>query len=302
MLASKVIAPASKISYHKVRKLILGTAQFGMNYGVANRGGQVSVEEVLRIIEVAQRAGIRTLDTAQSYGTSEEIIGSCLGKLRHREFDVITKVSDNSMSIDQRVRECFEKTTVSPKVVLAHSAALFSDSSFQTAVGQFRSQARNIKIGVSLYGEKEIKQVMRARFPPEIVQLPLNILDSSLYQSGVIDEIKMRNIEVHARSVFLQGLFYLSLREVSDQLPAAIPYLKYLAKASKKSMLTIAELSLLWVTSLESVDRVLVGVDNCTQLLSHLKTLEKDVDPESYARALSLECENERVLNPSLWK
>ena len=286
----------------KIRKLVLGTAQFGMKYGVANRDGQVTVEEASRIIEAAQRIGINTLDTAQAYGTSEEVIGHCLRKLRHRTFHVITKVSDRCMGIGDRVRQCHEKTSVSPKALLAHSTALFLDTNFQAAIGEFRSQGRGIKIGVSLYSEKEINQVMRAEFPPEIVQLPLNILDSRLHRNGILEEMKKKNIEVHARSIFLQGLFYLSLRDVSAQLPAALPYLSYLGKVAEESGLTISEMSLLWVASLKSVDRILIGVDHCAQLLSHLTTLGKEVNPECYDHALSLKCEQESVLNPSLWK
>ena len=287
---------------YKVRKLVLGTAQFGMNYGVANKSGQVTVEEASRIIEAAQRIGIDTLDTAQAYGSSEEVIGRCLSKLRHKNFHVITKVSDRCVDIDERVRQCHEKTSVRPKALLAHSSVLFSDTNFQTAIGQFRSQGHDIKIGVSLYSEKEINQVMRTQFLPEIVQVPLSILDSRLHHSGIIEEIKRRNIEVHARSIFLQGLLYLSLRDVSAQLPAAVPYLSYLAKVAGESGLTISEMSLLWVASLKSVDRILIGVDNCAQLFSHLNTLAKEVNPECYDRALSLKCEQESVLNPSLWK
>ena len=294
--------PPSATKPDLVPKLVLGTAQFGMNYGVANRGGQVTVEEASKIIEAGQRIGIDTLDTAEAYGNSEEIIGQCFSNLRHKNIRVITKVSDRCVDIDERIRQCYRRTSVRPKALLAHSAALFSDTSFQLALGRFRDRDPGIKIGVSLYNEREINQVLRAKFPPEIVQVPLNILDSRLYHSGILGEIKGRRIEVHARSIFLQGLFYLPLKDVSVQLPAAVPYLAHLSELAGQDGLTVSEMSLLWVASLEEVDRILIGVDNCAQLFSHLTTLGKDVNPETLNRALSLKCEQESVLNPSLWK
>lgn len=58
------------------RRLALGTAQFGMRYGVANRVGQVPAGEARRILERARTAGMDTLDTAAAYGASETLLGS----------------------------------------------------------------------------------------------------------------------------------------------------------------------------------------------------------------------------------
>ena len=108
-----------------VRKLAVGTAQFGMDYGVANNNGQVSQDEVTAILHLAWDSGINTLDTAKVYGNSEEVIGISLADHGESGWNVITKVSDIKTPLSYQLRDSAEKLTVSPITVLAHSAELF---------------------------------------------------------------------------------------------------------------------------------------------------------------------------------
>ena len=111
-----------------------------------------------------------------------------------------------------------------------------------------------------------------------------------------------RGIQIHARSVFLQGLFYLPSAELKHRFPDAYFAIEELKSIASEVNLELAELSLLWLMSRQEVARVVIGVDTVEQLEAHLHTLEKHVDPGVFEAALAVRYENEIVLNPSLWQ
>lgn len=62
-------------------QFMLGTAQFGTGYGIANQIGRPSYQTVLKILECAAANGVNCLDTAPTYGDSEKIIGRAIREL-----------------------------------------------------------------------------------------------------------------------------------------------------------------------------------------------------------------------------
>ena len=282
-------------------KIAIGTAQFGMNYGIANQSGQVAKLEVAAILELAREFGIDTMDTAKTYGNSEDVIGTFLTNNEVSGWKVITKISGLQSSLSNQLRDSIEKLTITPFAILAHSASLYLQDSFQRELNNLKETKPAIKFGLSLYSETEIRQVLESAFVPEIIQLPLNIVDTRLYRRGVLDNLKDKGIDIHIRSVFLQGLFYLSDEEIKLRFPDVFNLIKQLRLIAEDACLTIAELSLHWVYSLEQVDKVIIGIDNVEQLRSHLRILKKKVDPAVFKEALSIKYENENILNPSKW-
>ena len=136
---------------------------------------------------------------------------------------------------------------------------------------------------------------------PEIIQLPMNILDTRLYRSGILSKLFNKGIEIQVRSAFLQGLFYLSKTDLERRFSDVIPQLDKLKLIAAKADLTLAELSLLWLVNLKEVRKVIIGLDDVGQLKAHLDTLNKNVDSSVFEEALSIRYENENILNPSLW-
>ena len=282
-----------------VKKLAIGTVQFGMPYGIANQNGQVSEMEVQSILEFAHGNEINTLDTAKDYGKSEASIGNYL-KQTENSWDIITKVSSAKNVIEQ-IQDSAEKLTVKPSVVLAHTAEVYLKESFQLEIKEAKIKQLIQNFGVSLYSEEELNQVLDSKIKPDVIQLPMNILDTRLYRCGVLSKLFDREIEIHVRSAFLQGLFYLSEAELEDGFKDVIPYLEKLKSISTDIGLTLSELSLLWLVSLKEVSKIIIGVENVSQLKTHLDTLKKNVDPSVFEEALSIYYENENILNPSLW-
>ena len=282
-------------------KIIIGTAQFGMSYGIANQNGQVHQNEITAILDMAWENGISMMDTAKAYGTSEESIGNYLKQHSKSSWEIITKIGKSRYNIVDQINDSIFNLTTHPYSVLAHSAELFLDEAFQSELKGIKDKGLIKKIGVSLYNENEINKILESSFKPDIIQLPCNILDNHLYHSGILDELYNKCIEIHARSVFLQGLFYLNDAEINKRFSRVLPYLKKLKLIAEKCNLNLAELSLLWLLSLKEVSKVVIGVDNAKQLSSHLKTVKKTIDSNIIEEALSIHFENDKILNPSNW-
>ena len=285
----------------KNNKIILGTAQFGMDYGIANQSGKVNNREIESILNFAYENGINTLDTAKIYGESEKSIGNYL-KNTNKKWNVITKIKHTEESILKQLDDSREKLTINPSILLAHTAELYIDKKFQLMLQKVKVEKLIHTIGVSLYNEKEINQVLEMEIKPEIIQLPINILDTRLYRSGILSELCKRGIEIHVRSVFLQGLFYLSKTDLRSRFEDVVPHLNQLELIALRDNLTIAELSLLWIVSLNEISKVIIGIDNLSQLKEHLRTLNKSIETSVFEEALSICYENEKILNPSLWQ
>ena len=285
--------------FNFTHKLAIGTVQFGMDYGIANQNGQVSEMGAYSILDFAYENEINTLDTAKDYGKSEASIGNYLKQTKN-SWDIITKVS-SANNITEQIQDSTEKLTVKPTTVLAHSADLFLEPRFQSEVQKAKDNELINSFGVSLYNEKEINHVLESELKPEVIQLPMNILDTRIYHQGLLGNLFEKGIEIHVRSAFLQGLFYLSKIDLEDRFEDAIPSLEKLKSISATAGLTLPELSLLWLVNLKEVTKVIIGVDNLDQLKTHLKTLKKNVHSSVFEEALSIHYENENILNPSLW-
>ena len=282
-------------------KIIIGTAQFGMPYGIANYKGKVSKVEVETILNFAYKVGINTIDTATGYGNSENIIGHHLKKHVTQKWFIITKVSGSKDKLYDQLSQSIDKLGATPSGVLAHSIDDYLGTIFCDKPGKIKKKFLIDKIGVSIYEEEDIDRVLAAK-TPDIIQCPLNILDTRLYRNGILDKMKANGLEIHVRSVFLQGMFYLPDKILQQSFSDVLPTIRKLRTIAQNADLTLAELSLMWVCSLEQVDKVIIGVDNVEQLMDHIKTLNKNINTAIFEEALSIKYENENILNPSLWK
>ena len=156
-------------------------------------------------------------------------------------------------------------------------------------------------IGVSIYDYKDIEETLSFH-KPDIIQIPLNILDTRLFLDGALGDLISNDIIIHIRSVFLQGLFYLSECEIKKKFPDVLIPMNQLKVIANKAGITISELSLLWVSSLNFNGKIIIGVDSLNQLKKHERTLATSVKNEIFEEALSIKYKNINILNPSLWK
>lgn len=207
-----------------IRRIGLGTVQFGLDYGVTNISGRTTPDQVDAICCAAATAGIDTLDTAHLYGASEAVIGQSAATAPFRIITKTPKFADAALeqAAADQLRTSFMASLDrlnrdSVDALLIHDAddllGRHGDALWQ-AMERVRNEGSVRKIGVSIYDGKQI-DVALDRYPIEIVQLPRNPIDRRLDEGGQIDRLVGAGVEIHARSLFLQGLLL--------QPPHAIP-------------------------------------------------------------------------------
>lgn len=284
-------------------KLALGTVQFGLNYGVANTAGCVSVQEVSAILQHAQACGMDTLDTAITYGDSEAV----LGQLGVEQWKVVTKlpaVPDGCHDLEQWIQDQIKQSMVRLRVTQLHGVLLHRPAQLLEREGAalydslqgLKSEGLTRKIGVSVYGPGELDALFGA-YAFDLVQAPLNIIDRSLVDSGWAKRLHDSGVELHARSVFLQGLLLMP----SSQRPAKFnrwadvwnEWDGWLAREG----LTPLQACMRYVTNLSAVDCVVVGVDAVAQLDEIVAAADGNLDSMPKFQPL----QDRRLINPATW-
>lgn len=284
-------------------KLALGTAQFGLPYGVANRGGQVSREEARQILTLAGVNGIDTLDTAVAYGDSE----ACLGAVGTQGFKIVTKlpdfpdqVSDIYAWVGDEMHASLHRMGVDSVygLLLHHPQKLIGPrgQSLARALDRLKAQGVVQKVGVSIYSPQELDALTQV-FNIDIVQAPLNLMDQRLVTSGWLQRLHDRGVEVHTRSAFLQGLLLMQRETIPAKFGPWFQLFDRWHAWLRERCVTATEASLAFVASQHLIDRVVVGVESCSQLEELLRAASK----EPPLQLPDLRCEDERLINPSNW-
>jgi len=285
-------------------KLALGTAQFGLNYGISNSLGQVALCEVEKILKYAKSIGIRTLDTANAYGESE----LTLGKISiSQDFDIISKIPAlKSNDIDIAPYFSCSLNRLNSKNI---DALMFHDADdlLKSSKGQlrFRSllQQKELekvnKIGLSVYNPEQVERVI-TRYPIDIIQLPLNCLDQRFINSGVLKTTVENKIEVHCRSIFLQGLLLMEDQKVDDYFTPYLSFLEQFWRAAKEANLSPLAFALSIAVQRTEINKIIVGCCSVKQLEQIVKAYES---AQNFAgRHLSLACNDENFIIPSNWQ
>ena len=285
-------------------KLALGTAQFGLSYGVANQNGQVGLAVGREIVRMAAARGIDTIDTAIAYGESEQR----LGEIGVGDFKIITKLPaipaecvDISAWVSQNLTASLKRMNLSKlDGVLLHQPSQLLEKRGQEiydALLQVQSAGLVNKIGVSIYSPLELNSIIQT-FDIDIVQAPLNLIDRRLVTSGWLRQLHERCIEVHIRSVFLQGLLLMKRGEIPVKFERWSTTWNTWHNSLAQNNLSALTACLQYPLSLPEVDRVIVGVDNAAQLLELVDSHQINVPQHDWK---SIACDDEELINPSKW-
>ena len=261
-------------------KLGLGTVQFGCDYGISNQSGQVGDEEVKTILEYAKSVGIDVLDTAQGYGESEKV----LGRFDLSDFKIITKtMGDGGLETSLKNLNCENVYGL-----MFHRANEINDKTWNT-FENYKSQKLVKKIGVSVYSPKELVDLIE-KYPIGIVQLPLNLLDQRFLP--ILTELKSKNIEIHVRSVFLQGLLLMPNEKIN-------PYFKEIEPVLKELPQNRLDAALGFVNSIKEVDKIIVGTTSVAELMQVVDSLQKNAKIECAER---FSITDEKFVCPQNWR
>ncbi|MEI7474100.1 MAG: aldo/keto reductase [bacterium] len=271
-------------------KLGIGTTQFGLDYGITNKQGQTQVEEVSKIFKTAELNCIEVIDTAHLYGNSEAIIGSVLSK--DNKFKIITKtITFNKEEITLEDVNLFEKTFISSLeklqtnsiygLMLHRQQDLFSqngDLLFKKLI-ELKNCNKVNKIGVSVYNSEEITQIIN-NFDIDIIQIPFNIFDQRLKNDETLKKLKSKNIEVHARSIFLQGVILMQSELVNKTFNDSqfdLHFSKFQAFLQDKNI-NAQDLAINFVKNIEEIDHFVLGLNNEEQLSSNINSYNQNID------------------------
>ncbi|TGL52956.1 aryl-alcohol dehydrogenase [Leptospira meyeri] len=292
-------------------KIGLGTVQFGMDYGVSNQTGKTNQAEVNLILNKALELGIRKLDTAYLYGDSESVLGQNQKELNR--FDVITKTRKFGYTTFTKddaklIRECFLESLSRLKLNKVYGL-MFHDSSdllkensgyLWDELVSLKAEDKVTKIGVSVYSPNQTEEILK-KYPIEIIQFPLNIYDHSFLQNGFLSKLKKLDIEIHVRSVFLQGLALMPSNELPTYFKSVKNHIQECQEILRSKGITMLEVALDFIKSIQEVDFAILGINNTSQLLEIIDSYhsEKNFDGIDYSNFAIFD---ENITNPSKWK
>lgn len=291
-------------------KLGLGTVQFGMDYGISNAHGITPLEEVKKILQFASQYDIEVLDTASAYSKSEEVLGQALPT--DHAFRIITKSPPfNKPFIDaddvRHLIDSFSNSLTKLRqntvagLLLHHAGALLTEDGHHLyeAMDELKATGKAMKIGVSAYDQWTLETILE-KFPLDLVQVPVSILDQRLIHTGFLKTLKENGIEIHARSIFLQGLLLMNPTRLSAYFDPIKPHLQRFHAILQEKDLTPIQAALTFVADQPEIDIALCGVNNIEQL----KEIEDSASGQKIAADWLAEyrVDDVRFLNPALWK
>ena len=285
------------------KRLALGTAQFGSDYGVANFTGQVCRIEMGAILDKAWEAGIDTLDTAIAYGNCEERLGRA-GVAKWKVVSKLPEIPKNYKDVHGWVENMVTASLVRLNIprfygLLLHRPDQLTDSNGETlysALEGLKAQELVEKIGVSIYDPVELEK-FESNFPSDLVQAPLNVLDRRMIDSNSLERLKSAGTEIHIRSVFLQGLLLMA----SDKRPKEFNKWRSLFGRWDRWLIErgieSVQACLATVLAQPEVDKIVIGVDSVEQLKEVIAGMESSVElpPKSLSSA------DLDLINPSRW-
>lgn len=283
-----------------LNKLSLGTVQFGIPYGINNTLGLPEQNELIKIFITAREHGLEMLDTAPSYGDAEEKIG----KYSDHHFNVVTKFSNvkNGSELKNSLNNSLFKLK-QDKVYgfIAHNAdQLISSSELWDDLNEIKANGQAKKIGFSLYSTEQLETLLIRGLMPDLVQLPYSLLDRKF--SPFFAHLKSIGTEIHVRSVFLQGLYFIRISKLPAKLLPLKPALEEIYHLSHESNLLINSLALNFVLDNPFIDKVVIGIDSVRQLSENIHTVKTWVPiPGLNDRINQINVLNPELLNPVNW-
>jgi len=283
-------------------KLILGTAQLGMMYGI-NSISKPSSVEVSKILSKAWENDISSLDTAPSYGDAMVQIGSYHQLNPDHRFSINSKIIvDRSLEeIEHQLYADLEVLKVdSYDTILLHRFTDLRDTAVMDKMGSIRDTGVFKHLGVSIYTRSQFSSAI-ANEHISVIQFPYNLLDNDAVKGDLIYSAKERDILLQARSVFLQGLLFKVPQKLDPYFKSLTEALQSLKDLSRAHSLTVMHMALNYVLHNKYIDSVIMGVDNSSQLKSNCSSVLQKFSPSLVMQISEILPPDIELLNPTNW-
>jgi aryl-alcohol dehydrogenase-like predicted oxidoreductase len=284
-------------------RIVLGTVQFGLPYGIANQHGQVSRAEATAMLEAAAAGGVDMLDTAIAYGDSE----TCLGEVGTQGFNLVTKlpaVPESCADVGGWVRQQVANSMTRLKVGAIYGLLLHQPAQLMGRHGKqlyhslctLKEDGLVGRVGISIYSPKEL-ELLTPNFRFDLVQAPLNLVDRRLHLTGWLKKLKDQCIEIHVRSAFLQGLLLIPPANIPAKFSAWSGIWRMWRDWLESHPVSAVETCLAYLNSFPEIDRIVVGADTTAQLKEILSVSRTP----PFAEFPNLNCDAEDLINPARW-
>jgi aryl-alcohol dehydrogenase-like predicted oxidoreductase len=280
-----------------INKIIIGVTQFGMPYGIMNKSKNDRKKKLKQILNFSKKKNIKALYTSKYYGNSNKLLG--FENLHH--FKIFSKFKSEDLLNEKfileldKVRNTLGKNTIILMLDGFEKLSVNKALKVYDIIIKLKKNKYISKFGYSIYDFKNLQKICK-NFKPDILQCPYNVIDRRLEQKGLLEYLKFNKIEVHVRSIFLQGLL------IAD--PSRLP--KKFLKWKKIFQIFKNKMSYYQISNLEGclnfieknrcIDKILIGIDNDIQLKEILdaKYNKKIKFPNIYIK-------NEKLIDPSKW-
>jgi aryl-alcohol dehydrogenase-like predicted oxidoreductase len=279
-------------------KLFIGTAQFGFKYGFNKI--KIKKLEIKNIEKTLKRNLLKNFDTAMNYGESEKIIGNL--KIKKK---VITKIKlpekkpkDLKKWFEKKLDKSLKKLKVKNLYgLLIHDTKdiLGKNKEFLNILLDCQKKKLISKLGISVYEVSEIRRILKF-WKPEIIQMPINIFDHRFLNNNLLYKLKKLNIELHARSCFLQGVL-LEKKIKTESLNSKKIFSSFLNWCQKKQISKL-EACIHFVKKIREIDYLIVGFNNS----SHLKEIINSFNKKLILVPDDFLCHEKSLIDPRRWK
>lgn len=282
--------------------MILGTAQLGLNYGISNNSGKPTTQAANKLLNFAMNNGVTKLDTAAAYGDSEQVIGDSGLSGNFQIISKLPKIDFNQSNIDTIVTFNVSNSLEKLKVDGLYAYLLHSVDDL-VAYGEplweqfekLKDEKKTLTIGYSVYSPDQLEQVY-FNYKPDIIQLPMNILDRQFENSGWLKRFKDDGVEVHVRSVFLQGLLLMSKEDQIKKFPTHKHIWEEWHSFLNKNSITALEACVSFISNNLLIDDMVLGV-NSEPELAEILNLKQNVLPH-----FEIISDDKELINPSNWR
>lgn len=284
-------------------RIALGTVQFGMPYGIANDGGQVTQSEAASMIHRLRECGVDTIDTAIGYGESEEILGA-IGVKGFKVISKLPKLPREIADVDDWLKSEVSSSLRRLKIDSLYGLLLHHPEDLLGAQGDVLANSiKKLKIdglimnsGISIYSSINLEAYLNA-IDIDVLQAPFNLIDKRLSDSGWLTELKSRGVMIHVRSVFLQGLLLMSRSSLPSKFSPWSSIFDHWYSWLDAQGVKALEACIAFPLSFPEIDRIVIGVKSLEQLNEIFRMLRKPLQ----IMPPNISCEDEDLINPACW-
>ncbi len=287
------------------KKIIIGTAQFGMKYGISNISGKTKKNQIKKMLLYGKKKKLRYLDTSSNYGNAENI----LGKFKLNNWQIITKYKTDQILVKkgkilENLIRLIEKSKKRLRVKKIYAILLNNPDLILNKCGKelYESLKKVKKMGLisnfgySIYNFSNLKKICK-NFKPDIIQCPYNVFDRRLVTKNYLSFLKKKKIEIHVRSIFLQGLLLLPIKKLPKLHKKRRKIFVNWERWLFNNKLEPVDACLNFALQNKEIDKIVLGFNN----LTHLKKIFTTKLNNKLIFPKNILSNNQKLINPNLW-